>query len=401
MAAMSRLVAWIAVACAVGCGDRQRPVASVDVDGGVDLDDFEGEPDPAWAPSEPVVAPFDFPPWVNAPAQDRIVVSWRTLEETTGAVFARGPDGDVHVASSGSAGLVHHAELTGLAAGARYEYEVFVDGSSVTRRGQFVTPGRDVWRFVHLAEFHAPTESEEVARFTEWIRRFRPQVVVESGDMVDNGNNLEHWRSYMRTSAPWISNVILLPAHSNHVNGVLGNAQLVDLFELPNNERWYVSRFGDVEIFTLDSTYNGSNPDVPFAQLDWIAGAATPGSFRIGAWHYPGCSTAYASRASQHEWVLANLVDAFDEAGGIDLVLVGHDKYYERSLIDGKVTHVMTAAGRLAPSTMGLNPERCEAIHSRYDILSIGMYEVRPDEVQAVVIEQNGILIDAFTLPRR
>nr|MBA2545033.1 hypothetical protein [Deltaproteobacteria bacterium] len=72
--------------------------------------------------------------------------------------------------------------------------------AAVWRKGVFVMPGRAGWRFLHSGEFHAPSEAENVAKFAAAIREFRPHVLLESGDMVDDGNSLSQWRSYLRTS---------------------------------------------------------------------------------------------------------------------------------------------------------------------------------------------------------
>jgi hypothetical protein len=274
----------------------------------------------------------------------------------------------------------------------------------------FTTPGQAEWRFIHLAELHIPSEREQVAAYAAAIRAFQPQLAVESGDMLDNGDEDAYWVDYLVTSSPWISNVILLPAHSNHVNGFAGNPILLATFELPGNERWYTTRYGAVEIVTLDSTFDGKSPDID-TEPDWIESsmaasrdAPDPPTFTIAAWHYPACSSHFASRTEERRWVIDNLVPAFQATGGLDLVLVGHDKYYERSILSVgglRIPHVMANAGKLAPSSAGDNEPECAPINTDTDTRSLVMVGVSPDALVARAVSPDGAILDEFTVAAR
>ncbi|HEV8323092.1 MAG TPA: metallophosphoesterase [Myxococcota bacterium] len=409
---------WVAaVASVAGCDPPPAPSdASADIaacgataDAGAARDG-----DPAWPPDEPLPAAFDFPPWLTMPAPGRIVVSWRTVAPSTGLVSFGPVDGWRRgLATVGPAAYLHHVDLGVLRGGTTYAYEVSVDGArAARRRGVFVTPGGEAVRVVHLGEFHAPSEADGVALFGDEIRAFRPHVVVESGDMVDDGDRLADWRSYLRTSAPWISNVILLPCGSNHVDGPGGNALLQELFVLPGNERWYETRFGPVLFLTLDSTYSSLNPDIAAAEPGWLAGAVTAAhdgaddpAFVVAAWHYPACSSSYAPRAASRAWVMEHLVVPMQAAGGADLVLVGHDTYYERSRIDlgagaRPLLHVMSNVGRLAPSLPGDNRPECTPLGTHLEFRSITEVTVTPVTLTARVVEEYGAEIDSFCVAR-
>ncbi len=363
--------------------------------------------DPEWPPDLPLPPELDFPPWVNMPEPGRIVVSWRTVAKTTGRVrFGPTPAyGDVRV-TSGTAANLHHVDLGVLPPATGYHYQIEIDGTSAVRQGVFVTPGRASWRFAHFGELHAPSKAEEVARSAAALRAFRPHVLVESGDMVDVGDDLDHWRSYMRTSAPWISNAIILPAGSNHVKGPGGNFHLKDLFVLPGNERWYPTRYGQVLFLTLDSTAS-SNSDIGSKTPDFIAeqtriahdGVDDP-AFLIGAWHYPACSSQFASRASTRAWIQAHFVGPFKDNGGVDLILVGHDKYYERSMI-GSIVHLQTNIGSVSPDEPGDDHPDCRPVTTRRDTLSVGLFEVNGTRIAARIVDDAGGEIDTFTLESR
>jgi hypothetical protein len=362
--------------------------------------------DPAWPADAPLPPEFDFPPYANLLDATTVVVSWRTVEAHTGAVRFGPSEALGDELASPTAANLHHVTLSNLVAGAAYFYEVAIDGTSALRRGVFVMPGRTQWRFVHSGEFHAPSESDNVARFTATIRDFRPHVLLESGDMVDDGNDLAHWRSYMRTSAPWISNVLLLPAHSNHVNGSAGNNNLLDLFVLPNNERWYLTRYGQVEMFSLDSTFS-ANSDVEAVEVPFVAtnaalahdGVDDP-TFVIAAWHHPACSSQYFTRTGERGWVQDNLVKTFKDNGGVDLILAAHDKYYERNTITGGIVHVITNIGNVSPEIPGGNHGDCTVMKTDRSTQSVGLFTVDGSTLTGEIVDEAGATIDSFSIAK-
>jgi hypothetical protein len=362
------------------------------------------ETNPAWPADSPLPAEFDFPPYLNMLDASTIVVSWRTMNPSTGVVhFGTTPAYGTDLPDATS-NTLHHVTLSNLAPATAYHYEVSIDGTSATRKGVFVTPGATAWRFMHSGEFHAPSEVTGVKKYTQQILAFRPHVILESGDMVDDGGDLTHWRSYMRTSAPWISNVILLPSHSNHVNGSGGNSMLLDNFVLPNNERWYTTRYGQVELISIDSTY-GSNSDVASVEVPWIAAEAAAAhdgtddpTFLIAAWHYPACSSQYASRQTQRAWVMSNLVNTLKSNGGVDMIIAAHDKYYERSTIAGGIVHVITNIGNISPEIPGLNHADCTVEKTLRNSRSAMFVEVDGSTLSAKIFDETGVEIDAVSI---
>lgn len=379
---------------------------SIDAAGSADGDGGVTAVDPVWPENVALPAEFDFPPYLNLLEPTTVVVSWRTVAASTGKVhFGTSAALGMELASATSANL-HHVSLSGLLPATAYYYEVSIDNTSAVRKGVFVTPGATKWRFLHSGEFHAPSEATGAAKFAAAIREFRPHVLVESGDMVDDGTLLSDWRSYLRVSAPWISNVLLMPAHSNHVNGTGGNANLVDLFVLPGNERWYMTRYGQVEFLTLDSTYD-ANSDVLSTEVPWIgteAAAAHDGTddptFLIAAWHYPACSSQYYSRASQRTWMQTNFVGTFKAHGGLDLILAAHDKYYERSTITGGIVHLITNIGNISPEIPGGNHADCTAVKTIRDTRSTAYFTVDGSTLTAVMRDEAAVEIDTFMIAK-
>jgi hypothetical protein len=396
-------VAVLAAACAEHGAQVWDPIAGP---GAAGSDVGAG---PAWPEEAPLPPDFDTPTWLTMPEPGRIVVGWLTPADTTATVtLTRLDDPGAPGASLADAapGTVHHVDLGVLPAGVPFGYQVTLAGGA-TWRGAFAIPAPGTpWRLLHQAEFHSPTGSPHVAAYAAAIRAFRPEVAVESGDMLDSGDDAADWLDYLRTSSPWISNVILLPAHSNHVNGELGNPYLLAYFPLPDSGRWYTTRIADLEVVTLDSTFDGPAGDIA-TQGDWVRDrmaslrGSDPPDLVIAAWHYPACSSHYASRTDQRRWVIDHLVPAFVDSGGLDLLLVGHDKYYERSTLEVgglAIPQVMENAGKLQPSTAGGNEPECTPLVTDTATYSLGLFEVDRGALTARVIAPDGGLIDQFSV---
>jgi hypothetical protein len=400
----------VLAALAAGCGGGSNPGTGDDApDAGADASFHDAASDvidPQWPEDSPIPPEIDFPPWLNLVDGTTVAVSWRTVAATTGKVRFGKTAALGEELASGTAANLHHVSLTGLEAGAAYYYEVAVDGTSAVRHGVFVMPGRMQWRFAHSGEFHAPSESSNAAKFTTAIRAFRPHVLLESGDMVDDGNDLGHWRSYMRTSAPWISNVLLLPSHSNHVNGSGGNTNFKDLFVLSENERWYATRYGQVQFFNLDSTFY-VNGDVMSTMVPWLGpkvAAAHDGTddpkFVIASWHSPACSSQYFTRFTERNWAQDNLVATFKANGGVDLIFAAHDKYYERSTITGGIVHVIENVGQVSPEIPGNNHANCTSIKMSREKQTMGLVTVDGSMLSARVVDETGTDFDTFQIAK-
>jgi hypothetical protein len=379
-------------------------------------DPTTGPTDPAWPPAVAIAPPFDLGPWATMPDRATIAIGWRTTAPTLGWLeLVASPDGALEVDwaaaervddPAAAAAELHEVRLAGLAPATAYRYRVHAEGDDGFREGVFVTSGAERWRFVHLAELHAPTDAAFAAEFAGPIRRFRPHLAIESGDMVDFGDELDDWRTYFAVSAPWVSNLILLPAHSNHVNGTGGSALLRSLFALPDNERWYTTRYGDVELVSLDSTYE-LNPDTALEgdfvrqRLAEALAAADPPRHVVAAWHYPACSSLYQDRAAQRRWVIDELVAALGETEAFRLALVGHDKYYERSRLavaGREVTHVMANVGKLAPGVSGDNAPECTTEVTLPEVRSLGTYAVEGDVIRGWTVDPDDAELDAFVV---
>jgi hypothetical protein len=121
----------------------------------------------------------------------------------------------------------------------------------------------------------------------------------------------------------------LWPIAGNHEYSDAGIANYLGYFSLPGNERWYDVRMGPVHFFMLDSDEALRNSADMAAQKAWLqpAMAASDAPFKVVAVHHPPYTSSARGPYAGMRW-------PFREWGA-DLVLNGHDHYYERLEVDG------------------------------------------------------------------
>jgi 3',5'-cyclic AMP phosphodiesterase CpdA len=190
------------------------------------------------------------------------------------------------------------------------------------------------------------------------------------------------------------------------VNGSGGNATLKDLFVIPNNERWYTTRFSQMQIINIDSTKD-ANADVASTEVPWVkqeAAAMHDGindpTFVVAAWHHPACSSQYYTRQGERAWVQDNLVASFKTNGGVDLILAAHDKYYERNTITGGIVHVITNIGNVSPEIPGGNHPSCTVQKSSRSSQSVLFMNISGDTLVGRVLDQALTELDTFTITK-
>ncbi|MGE5856252.1 MAG: metallophosphoesterase family protein [Syntrophaceae bacterium] len=184
----------------------------------------------------------------------------------------------------------------------------------------------------------ARTQHEIHRKIVGLILTFRPQAVFSTGDQVNDGRVQQEWVVFNEIIAPIREASEFYPLLGNHER----NAELYfKNFQLSGNERWYSVRKGPLLFLMLDSNGligPGSN------QHAWLEKQLqnVPGDVKFVAvvFHHPVISSGpYPDEKNLRKRLLPLL-----EKYRVDVVFVGHEHVYERSLKDG-ITHVTTGGG--------------------------------------------------------
>lgn len=210
------------------------------------------------------------------------------------------------------------------------------------------------------------------------------------GDLVyRDGNPGLVNRAVLQPFAPVLDQgTELLPVLGNH--DYRSGRQQEILRALGRSRPWYVERVGPLRVVVLDSNLV-HDP----AQTRWLretlAAPQPAETWTVAAMHHPAYSAGShgSDRDVQAAW--APLFERYD----VPLVLAGHDHDYQRSRPQDGVTYVVSGAGALLRPT---GRQRFTAVSSStLHFLDLLVYD---DRLVGRAIDQNGRLVDTFTLTR-
>lgn len=176
-------------------------------------------------------------------------------------------------------------------------------------------------------------------RIIDALTKMQPRFIVNTGDLVANGNNANDWRRFFTMAAPLTGGTPYLAVPGNHEGN---SANLFRLFppagEGSTGGEWYAYTYGGVRVIMLNSTR-----DI-VEQRDWLdqylADHEGEARWTIAAFHYPPfSSSARGGTASmREEWVPVL------QRHGVDAVFLGHDHFYERDDYEG-TPYIITGGG--------------------------------------------------------
>jgi hypothetical protein len=322
-------------------------------------------------------------PYLGNPAQDAMTVSWVTDELSNSIVRyapASNPESVSRVRSS-SLVYVHHVRLTGLEPNTVYFYQV--ESRDLFGRREFVSPMAtfrtavrpgEPFRFVLKAETHNPGPRGQEA-FAPVILRFNPNVIIDPGDHVDDGEDSDQWQEHYRDGDEFLIHIPVIHAWGNHDWSVFGLNRL--LFDPPGTGRWYATTFGNTLFIALDT----NAPDTFFIMaeqkrfLEQELQQATDGvddpTFIVVAHHL----IPYGAGPHQHdpfeELARQELVPLY-ERYGVDMVLTGHEKLYIHSVKDG--VHYFSVCTGDKPRPISNVSPHVEVVNSSLSILEVEVH---------------------------
>jgi hypothetical protein len=240
-----------------------------------------------------------------------------------------------------------------------------------------------------------------------------PLFVVNTGDLVGNGNNIEDWEHFFRINKELIRNVTYYTVLGNHEQD---SENYYNFFTLPGNERYYFFSVGDALFITLDM--EGPDYDTPEylsdkgkeifweqvgrdyfeKEKEWLENLLTINDEAgyIFVFFHPTWYSIKASRVEEAEQRRAFWGDIF-ERHQVQVVLNGHDHYYHHAMHGG--THYIVTAGGGAPlyDTNAIQPETV-----KYKKIEHYMrIDVGTEFAKLKAIQLNGVVLDEFIVNKR
>lgn len=346
-----------------------------------------------------------FGPYVQNVTDQRAVVCWATLEGESIA-------SKLGWKKSVRAYNVHERIFVGLEPNTRYEYDVFGDGSP-EGSGHFTTFPAKAEPFTFVAFGDTRSGHKEHAKLAAHILKDNPLFVINTGDLVSNGLEMNDWESFFRVSGDLMRNIPYYPVLGNHEKD---SPYYFDFFSLPGNERYYSFLAGDCFFLMLDTEgpdyptpefvkkenreefWAEQNRDYMEQQKQWadkMLRLHRDAGYIFVCFHQPLISVK-KSRAEDAKIRRAFWGGLF-ERRGVQVVLSGHDHHYHRAVSGG--THFVTTGGGGASlyDADAPQPETVKIAKARHYI----RINVGEEQANLSVIDIDGSLIESFSVQKR
>lgn len=301
-------------------------------------------------------------PYLQNVTQNSIVVMWETVAPVASKVRYRA-QGDKNWTEAGDAGAVtiHETLLGGLDSKTIYEYQVSQNGVD-----QWIPASPPVFKLApdaaqpyRVAVYgDTRTQYDRHARVAQAIIGSAPDIVLHTGDLVDQGKNYSAWgQQFFTPAADLMVDTPIFPVLGNHEYNGSGAMWYYTFFSLPGNEQWYAFSYGCSRFIGLDTNadFSPGSPQYTWLNNELQSSAYLSSTWQIVYFHHPPYTSGL--HKGNEEPVADYLVPLFEQYG-VDMVFAGHNHHYERSYRNG--VYYFVAGGGGAPlygfPNVALNP---------------------------------------------
>lgn len=337
------------------------------------------------------------PPYLLQVGSDSATVRLRSTVSTEATLTAT-PEGGAAISVTMPASKIQTAQLADLQPGATYAYTVEHGENSWS--GSFHTPAGadDTVRFAVLGSSGVANDAQHA--IADELAADAPDFVLHTGDVVFPRGGLCHYG--LRYFGPYedlVGNSPVVPAIGEIDLKSNNGRAFREIFSLPTTTSepallYHAFDYGPVHVVVLDSElYERNDRSGIDAQRDWLTAdlRANTLPWTVVVLHRPLYSSTDGAAS---DTIGADLQPIF-EANGVDLVLSGHVRNYERFQPGDGITYVVTGGGGAGLQALG-SDRTSVAAASVHHFLSI---EATPDRLSARVIDDTGSVIDTFSLP--
>ncbi|MFC1474466.1 metallophosphoesterase [bacterium] len=280
--------------------------------------------------------------------------------------------------------------IKGLRPGTMYSYKVIQKGKMMGY-GVFTTAPAKPEPFRFAAYGDCRTDHKTHTALLERMKPYSPAFLLSTGDLVTDGRKQSDWNDFWRVVSPFAKDVPYYPILGNHEHD---DPLYYKYFSLPRNgkdESYYAFAWSNVFIIAMDS----SSPQFLLAdQKNWLKKAlkrAEGYDFKVLFFHHP----FYSSSKRDPNLHFRKVYEPIFKKYGVDLVLAGHDHFYERSKSKDGITYVITGGG--GAGLYGFERNTPESI-VRKRAYHFMVFDVIDRKMTVRVIDIDGNTIDGFTL---
>jgi len=199
----------------------------------------------------------------------------------------------------------------------------------------------EVFTFVYMSDLHAnPSIGDYTPNGYVMANAFAhagaPQLLVLGGDNVNNASCAEDWADFWKGAAGHLEGITVASVAGNHCSGPL----LAQQFDYPNTapERstegfFYTFTAGNIFFLMLDTNIMGAGnaSDAQWLSQQLSSDAARDADWIIAVGHHPFWPIVEVPRDAMRAQTMREVFLPLMEAGGVDLILSGHQHVYART----------------------------------------------------------------------
>jgi len=343
-------------------------------------------------------------PYLQNVTTTSITIKWETIIPFPGTVEYGEDKNFKNKKNEDTPVKLHEIKLTNLRVATTYYYRVSY-GETTLKPASFTTtpePGTRNWRLVAYGDNRTYPETHR--KIVNQIIQLNPSIIIHSGDLVSRGDEYEHWKEqYFDPMRGLAENITVFPCLGNHERN---SNYYYDYMSLPdeNEEVYYSFDYGNAHIIALNSNAD----DAPFGlgetQTQWLIKDLEENKdaeWKIVFFHHPLFRCSPTRGIEPQRWVWQEVF----EKHGIDMVINGHDHYYQRTYAIGNyqgkpsrgVYHFISGGGG-AP-----NYPVVPKIHVAYrrSVHHIILFDFQGDRVVGRSIDSDGNVFDAFVIDKQ
>lgn len=284
-------------------------------------------------------------PYLQNVGKDNITIMWETLFPTESRVdYGITEECNLFVEYSKEVSL-HEITLRPLMPNTRYYYKISY--GFTTKAGRFKTAPNHNIPFKFIVYGDSRSGSHTHRKIAENFITVNPDLILHTGDLVDNGKRGYLWESqFFEPLHNVIDHIPIYPCLGNHEKNA---KNYFNFFSLPNNESWYSFNYSNCHFAVLDT-------NKPYGrhskQYKWLKNdlRETHTRWKFVILHHPPYSSGLHHGSS---FKVRRILTPLFRKYGVDIVFCGHSHIYERSYPIGSaskpkqnpVTYVITGGG--------------------------------------------------------
>jgi hypothetical protein len=286
---------------------------------------------------------------------------------------------------------IHRIKLTGLAAESTYFYRL---GSHAASFKTAVNSGTN-FRFAWMADCRTGVTIHD--QIAQRIQAASPSFSLYGGDLCDDGASYSIYREqfFRPNQLALAAGVPFFNTTGNHEKWAANTKAFTQApASVSGNQGYYSFDYGDLHVVVMNYMDPGGYA-VGSIQYDFIRDdlAATTKKWKIVICHSP----AYVSGGHGEDPNMIALTTSVFEPRGVDLVLAGHDHFYQRNLVNGLHHLIIGSAGASLTNLPASLPAYVQLTLKSY---CYGIFDLSPTSLQIKVYNETGAEIDSLLISK-